>query len=223
MEDFTQARINMVDSQVRPSDVTDHRIIAAMLEIERDRFVPGTRRDISYMDVDLPIAPAAQGQSGRYLMAAMPFAKMLQLADIAPDDLVLDVGCGTGYSSAVLSRLAGSVVALESDENMAAIANEALPEQDVGNVAVVTGALPVGYPAEGPYDVILLNGAVPEIPQALFDQLKNGGRLVAVIAQQGIGKAWLYTRHDGHATGRPAFNANVKPLPGFEKAPSFVF
>jgi protein-L-isoaspartate(D-aspartate) O-methyltransferase len=223
MEDFAQARTNMVESQIRTLDVTDRRLVAALREIPRERFVPASRRAIAYIDEDLLLKAADGDQPARYLMEPMPFAKLVQLAEIKPTDLVLDVGCGTGYSSSVLSRLADSVVALECDEELAAAANETLPALEIGNVAVVTGPLNEGYPEEGPYDVIVLDGAVPQVPEALLQQLKEGGRLVAIIAENGSGKAWLFTRHAGHATGRPAFSAFAKPLSGFEREQGFVF
>ena len=223
MEDFAQARTAMVESQVRPNDVTDRRLLAALTEIPRERFVPAARRAIAYIDEDILLKPADAERPARYLMEPMPFAKLVQLADVKPTDLVLDIGCGTGFSSAVLSRLADSVVALECDEELAAAANETLPELQIGNVAVVTGPLHEGYAGEGPYDVIVLNGAVSEVPDALFGQLKEGGRLVAIVAEEGRSLAWLFVCHGGRASGRPAFSASAKPLPGFAREEGFVF
>jgi protein-L-isoaspartate(D-aspartate) O-methyltransferase len=223
MEDFAQARTAMVESQVRPNDVTNRRLLAALLEMPREQFVPAARRAIAYIDEDILLKPADGEEPGRYLMEPRPFARLVQLADVKPTDLVLDIGCGTGYSSAVLSRLADSVVALECDEELAAAANETLPELEIGNVAVVTGALNKGYAEEGPYDVIVLNGAVSEVPVALFGQLKEGGRLVAIVAEKGRSQAWLFIRHAGRATGRPAFGASAKPLPGYARQEGFVF
>lgn len=223
MQDFALARAHMVDSQIRTNDVTDHRLIAALFDIPRERFVPAGRRALAYIDEDIPLDGASGGET-RYLMEPMPFARLVQLADIGAGDVVLDVGCATGYSSAVLARLAEAVVALESDEALAAVANETLPALEVGNVAVVSGPLAAGYPDEGPYDVIFVNGSVEEVPQALFDQLREGGRLVAVVTdERGVSQAWLFTRRGGQTSGRPAFNAWAKPLPGFRKPKVFVF
>ena len=223
MEDFAQARTAMVESQIRPNDVTDYQLLDALNEIPRERFVSASRRAIAYIDEDVLLKAADGNEPARYLMEPMPFAKLVQVAEIKPDDLVLDIGCGTGYSSAVLSRLADSVVALESDEELAAAANETLPELEIGNVAVVTGPLNKGYAGEGPYDVIILNGSVSEVPEALFKQLKEGGRLVAIVAENGRSQAWLYVCHGGRTSGRPAFGASAKPLPGFEREVGFVF
>lgn len=222
MDNFLQARANMVESQVHTNDVTDHRLLAALHAIPREKFVPSQLRAIAYIDEDLPL-DGIEGVSNRYLMEPMPFARLVQLADIQPDDLVLDIGCATGYSAAVLARLASSVVALEQNEHLANLANENLPLVDAGNAAVVTGDLAAGYPSEGPYDVIIVNGAVDDIPQTLCNQLKDGGRLVAVVNSNGIGKATLMKRAGETVSSRYAFDAAVKSLPGFEKKPSFVF
>lgn len=221
MDPFAQARTNMVESQVRPNDVTDYRIIAAMLAIPRERFVPAAKRAVAYIDEDIPLPTT--GAARRFLMQPMYFAKLLHLADLKARDLVLDVGCATGYSTAVIAQIAESVVALEAGEALAQSANETLTDLEVGNAVVITGELAAGYPSEGPYDVIFVNGAVERIDPRLFEQLNDGGRLVCVDGASIPGTARLYTRHGDHVSSRAAFSAAVKPLPGFEKPKEFVF
>ena len=221
--DFAEYRRAMVDCQVRTTDVTDLALIEAMLSVPREAFVPSRMKPFAYTDQDIAVT-AADAPVQRFLMEASPFAKLVQLAGIRSGDLVLDVGCATGYSSAVLSRLAGAVIALETDADLAEQANGTLAEQGFDSVAVVTGKLEDGYPEEGPYDVIFVGGAVDAVPQALLDQLKNGGRLVAVEGEGLTGFARLYIRDDeGVVSGRRAFNLAVKPLPGFQRVPEFVF
>lgn len=153
----------------------------------------------------------------------MTFARLLQLADIDSDALVLDVGTTGGYTAAVISRLASAVVGLEADEEMAGWATSNLVEQGVDNVAVFSGPLNAGYREQGPYDAIILEGAVEEIPQTFFEQLREGGRLVAVVQDGPIGRATLFLKQDGLVSSSVAFDANVQPLPGFERAREFVF
>jgi protein-L-isoaspartate(D-aspartate) O-methyltransferase len=221
--DFSEQRVKMVDGQIRTTDVTDAALLAAMLSVPREAFVSAGSRDLAYIDDDIQIAPPAESRPARYLMEPSPFAKLVQLAAVTPDDFVLDIGTGSGYSAAVLSRLASSVVALESDAALAESAGVTLSELGYDNVAVVQGALTEGYTAEAPYDVILLGGAVDTIPEALFDQLKEGGRLVAVEGQGNAGTARLFLKSAGIVTSRSAFNAAIRPLPGFERTPVFEF
>ncbi len=215
-------RKNMVESQVRPSDVTDRRIMRAMLEIPRERFVPVSLRPIAYMDEDLQLVAAAPGKPCRGLMAPRAFARLVQLAEITGSDVVLDVGCATGYSAAVLARLAETVVAIEEDAEMSEAAAKTLADLAVDSVAVVTGALANGYAAEGPYDAIVLEGAVQDIPAALLDQLKDGGRLVAVRSQGAVARAVIVRRIGAKFDEREAFDIGAPPLPGFEQARAFV-
>lgn len=217
MADFSGLRTKMVDGQVRTTDVTSLPLLDALLSVPREEFVPAARKSLAYIDEDLEIAP------GRYLMEPSPFARIVQLADIQPGDFVLDVGAGTGYSAAVLSKLAGSVVALEQDPTLAAKAQSVLSALGYDTVAVVEGPLSAGYPAQAPYDVILLEGAVESIPTALFDQLKDGGRLLAVEGHGNSADVRVYVKQGSSVSARRAFNAAVKPLPGFNSVPTFEF
>lgn len=210
MVDYAQARRMMVDGQVRTADVTDLRIIAAMLEVPRERFAPG-REAIAYLDADLPVP----GGAARAMLKPMVFAKLLQAAEIAPDHTALDVGCATGYSAAVLARLAGRVVAL--DENAGTML------AGMPNVTAVAGPLNAGWEEDAPYDVIMVEGAVEIVPQALLGQLKDGGRLLAVVGTMPMGKATIYRASGGHVTAQPLFDAAARALPGFAKPPAFVF
>lgn len=217
MMDYTAARIKMVDNQIRTTDVTSHSVLEAFMAVPREAFVPAPLKPLAYIDNDIELAP------GRYLMEPSPLAKLIQLATVTKEDVVLEVGCGTGYTSAILSMLAGSVVALESDEALAATASETLAELGYDNVAVVTGELEKGYGAEAPYDVIFVNGAVEVIPESLFGELRDGGRLVAVQGYGNASQARLYVKERGIVSERSVFNTAVKPLPGFRKAAEFVF
>jgi protein-L-isoaspartate(D-aspartate) O-methyltransferase len=217
MMDYTAARIKMVDNQIRTTDVTSHSVLDAFLTVPREAFVPAQMKPLAYIDNDIEVAP------GRYLMEPSPLAKLVQLAVVTREDVVLEVGCNTGYASAVLSKLAGSVVALETDETLAATASETLAELGYDNVAVVTGELEKGYAAEAPYDAIFVHGAVEVVPEAFFAQLRDGGRLVVVEGYGNASQARLYIKERGIASERSAFNTAVKPLPGFRKAAEFVF
>lgn len=221
--DFQQQRVKMVDGQLRTTDVGDVAILSAMLEVPREEFVPARRRALAYIDEDLQIAEPAEGRPARYLMEPSPFALLVQLAKVRRTDFILDVGCGTGYSSAVLSRIGGFVVALESDAALASYANERLSALGCENVAVVEGPLPAGHAAQAPYDVIVVNGAVDAVPDALLDQLKEGGRLVAVLGEGHGGRAVLHLKEDGLISTRRAFNAAVKPLAEFRRVAAFEF
>ncbi|PSM18022.1 MULTISPECIES: protein-L-isoaspartate O-methyltransferase family protein [Nitratireductor] len=220
--DFEQLRIKMVDGQLRTTDVTNLPILEAFLSVPREAFVPARLKELAYIDEDVDITPP-DGEARRFLMEPSPLAKLIQLADIETGDVVLDVGTGTGYAAAILSQLAGSVIALESDAALAAQASERLSELGCDNVAVVEGALEAGYPSEAPYDVILVAGAVDRVPDTLFEQMKDGGRLVTVEGHGNAGVARLYLKQGDHVSGRWAFNAAVKPLPGFQAEPAFEF
>ena len=217
--DFSELRVKMVDGQIRTTDVTNLPLLTAMLEVPREAFVPDNRKPVAYIDEDILISETGD----RYLMKPSPFAKMVQLAEVGENDKVLVVGSGTGYAAAVLSRLAKSVVALESDAALAEASSATFGRLGYGNVSVVSGPLPDGHKKDGPYDVIFVAGSVEELPEALTAQLAEGGRLVVAEGRGNAGVARLYLKSNGVATGRRAFNAAVKPLPGFERAQAFVF
>lgn len=221
--DFSSQRIKMVDGQLRTTDVTNAAILDAMGAIPRERFVGEEWRALAYIDEDVRVAPARGGAGPRYLMEPSPLAKLLQLAEIKTTDRVLDVGCATGYSAAVLSKLAASVVALESDPDLASAAATTLAALGCDNVTVVTGPLHRGHEAAAPYDVILVGGSVEQTPEALLAQLSEGGRLVVVEGKGNAGRARVYLRNEGVVTGRNAFNAAIKSLPGFELTHAFEF
>jgi protein-L-isoaspartate(D-aspartate) O-methyltransferase len=221
MMDFARARRTMVDTQVRVNDVTDARIIEALMAVPREEFVPEARRELAYIDDDVPVLDAAAGKPARYLIEPMVLAKMLQAASVEPTHAVLDVGVATGYSSAVLARLADRVVAVEEDEALATGARDKLGA--LGNVAVATGSLAAGAPASGPYDVILIEGAVEVVPESLLSQLKEGGRLVAVVGTGRAAKCVVHARFGADISKRPIFDAAIPALPGFQAVRGFVF
>jgi len=214
---FEDLRIKMVDNQLRTTDVTDKPLLQAFLDVPREKFVPSIRMPLAYIDDDVLVS------DGRYLMQPSPFAKLAQLANIQPEDVVLDIGCVTGYSPAVLSRVARSVVAVECDAELAGQAISNLANLGFDNVVVVNAPLESGYAPGAPYDVVLFEGSVDHVPASLFDQLKNGGRLVVVEGTGNAGKSMLYVKNDGIVSGRRAFNSAVKTLPGFEKIAEFEF
>jgi protein-L-isoaspartate(D-aspartate) O-methyltransferase len=221
MIDFANARRMMVEGQIRTSDVTDPRLLAAMLQVPREIFVPARKIDVAYLDLDLPVH--GSGAAARRLLKPMVLARLIQAAEVNENDRVLDVACATGYSSAVLAQIAAEVVALEADGALVQSAEDALRALGVTNVAVRIGTLTAGVPADGPYDVIVVNGAVEIMPEALSLQLKDGGRLVCVLRQGAVGRAMLYRSVEGDISGRAVFDAAAPLLPGFERPPAFVF
>jgi protein-L-isoaspartate(D-aspartate) O-methyltransferase len=217
MFDTATARRMMVDGQVRTADVTNPDLIAAMLVVPRELFVPPTVAGQAYLDADITVS------KGRALLKPMVLAKLIQAAQVSDTDHVLDVGCATGYSSAVLSRVVGSVVALEEDTTLAGQARAALAATGTAAVVVATGPLTAGWPAAAPYDLILLNGATEIAPEALGRQLKPNGRIAGIFGRGPNGKGILYRMVEGHLVGRPIFDAAAPLLPGFAATPAFVF
>ena len=223
MIDYAAARLNMVEGQLRTNKVTDAAVLSAFLDVPRERFVQPPLRGIAYVDDDISLG------GGRVMIEPMVLARLLQFAAIRSGDRVLEIGGATGYATALLARIAGVVTALESDPSLAARARAMLKELDCVSAVVVEGALAEGWRSNAPYDVILLNGAVSIIPQAIGEQLAEGGRLVCVISPEastvsgGMGEAMLMTRAEGVLSSRPVFDAAVHPLPGFGRAPGFAF
>jgi len=218
MGEFAIARHKMVESQVRPNGVTNGALLAAMLDLPRERFIPAERSAMAYVDEDIPLG------HGRYVMEPMVLARLLQVAEVRAEDVALDVGCATGYASALLARLCTTVVALDSDHRLATRATAVLTELGADNVVVVEGPLATGYPRQAPYDVILINGAVAAVPDAVLGQLAEGGRLVTVVRRDGgVGRGTLFIRSAGVCSRRAVFDAATPVLPGFEVERRFVF
>ena len=213
--DFQARRVKMVDGQLRTTDVTSHPVLDSFLAVPRESYVSDAKRELAYFDMEIAVAP------GRYLMEPSPLAKLIQLADIKSTDRVLDIGTATGYSAAILLNIGATIVALESNGELGDTAKANLAAANITNVDVVTGPLKAGAASKGPFNVILIEGAVGEVPKALFDQLADGGRLVAVEGEGLSGVARLYVKTGQIVSGRRGFNLSVKPLPGFELAPQF--
>jgi protein-L-isoaspartate(D-aspartate) O-methyltransferase len=217
MSDFAAARQAMVEGQVRVNDVTDRRLVAAMRDIPREKFAPRGKLASAYADLHVEVAP------GRWLIRPRDFSKLVQFLDVQPGDLVLDLACGLGYSSAVLARLAETVVAVEDSDALVERASRTLSESGADNAVVIKGSLKAGAADQGPFNVIFVNGAVAEPPAAWLDQLADGGRLGVFEMARGAGQAVLY-RRDGGVVGRRAlFDAQAPMLPGFAPQPEFVF
>jgi len=215
MTDFATRRTTMVDNQIRPSDVTKFPIIDAMLHVPREAFVPGARREAAYVGEHMDLG------GGRVILDPRTLAKMLDAIDVQPLEMVLDIGTAYGYSAAVLARLAETVIAVEEDAAMAREAASNLTEAGVLNVAVVEGALSEGAARHGPYDVIVVQGAVQQVPGTLLDQLAEGGRLVCLFQEGALGVCRVGLRTNGAVSWRFAFNATAPVLPGFAREAAF--
>jgi protein-L-isoaspartate(D-aspartate) O-methyltransferase len=223
MTGFSTARQHMVDGQVRPSDVTDIRILDAMLAVPREAFVPAGQRALAYLDLDLDLDVSEAGSARRFLIKPVVTAKMLQAAGIGPSDKVLVAGSASGYTAALVASLAGQVTATESDPAQAAKAMAVLGQLGLGNVTFQPSAAAEGYPAGAPYDVIVLDGATEIVPERLYAQLGEGGRLVGVFAMTKPPRAMIVTRSHGDFGNRSLFDATAPVLPGLERLPAFVF
>lgn len=212
----------MVDNQIRTNDVTSIDVLERFEELPREIFVPADKRAFSYTDGDVKVWANGAGDE-RFLMEAYPFARLVQAAQIRATDLVLDVGCGTGYSTAVLAGFCESVVAIESASDLVETATSNLNDLKIDNAVVLQSDLQGGYAKEGPYDLIVINGAVDEVPAALFDQLRSDGRLLTFIGHGHSGNLTLFRKTSSGTTSVPIMNACVPSLPSFERAESFIF
>jgi len=217
MFDYSAARDHMVESQIRTSDVTDLEVLGAFRSVSREKFVPKAQRALAYGDAHVALS------DGRTMIRPRDFAKMVQAADIAPSDVVLDIACGRGYSTAILAHLGETVVGLEDNDEAVERATEQLVEADIANAAVVKGDLKVGAAEHGPFNVIFINGAVSQVPKTWCDQLANNGRLVCLVQNGPIGQVCVYTKSGDTIGERIVFDASAPQLPGFTAAPEFVF
>lgn len=207
----------MVDCQVRPSDVTKYTVIDAMLSVPKERFVPSRYRDVAYAGEQIPIS------QDRVILDPRVTAKMLDNAEIGPDDLVLDVGCGHGYTTALLAHMADFVVGIDADDDLVKHASENLAELEIDNVVIETTALNLGAPSHAPYDVIFIEGAVEHVPDAFEAQLKEGGRIIAIFAERGVGQCRVGQKSGNGITWRRAFDATAPVIPGFKMEKAFEF
>ncbi len=216
MFDYTAARIAMLDSQIRTNDVTDHAIQAAFKAVPRECFVPKSKTALAYSDVHIDLG------DGRFMLRPRDFAKMLDAVEIESTDVVLNIGCGRGYSVAVMSRLAETVVALEQSEDAAKRATELLDRCGTSNAAVVQSDFRAGAPEHGPFDVIFVGGSVACVPQTWLDQLANGGRLIIAVNDGPISRVKVFKKSNDKVGERTAFDATIPTLAGFEAKQTFV-
>jgi len=216
MTDFAQRRTMMVDTQVRPNDVTSYPVIEAMLNVPREQFVPDTLRDVAYAGQNIELG------AGRVLFEPRTLGKMMEVLDLQSGDLVLNIAGGYGYTAALIARIAQAVVTVEEDAAMAAEAQARLADQDIYNAVVVTGSLSEGYPSQAPYDAMLIEGGIEEFPAALADQLRDGGRVIALFREGNLGTVSIGRKVDGRINWRFAFHAEAPVLPGFGKVQGFV-
>ncbi|WP_428928405.1 protein-L-isoaspartate O-methyltransferase family protein [Marinibacterium sp. SX1] len=216
MTDFEARRRTMVDTQVRPADVTRFPIIDAMLTVPREDFVPDAYRETAYVGEHVPISP------GRVVLEPRLLGKILDALDLTGEDLVLDIGSAYGYSAAVIAHIAQAVIAVEGDETLAAESMPLLSEAGADNVIVEEGAMTEGAAEHGPYDVIIIEGGVETMPAALIDQLKEGGRMAAVFCEGALGTLRVGHKHNGKMTWRDEFNAHVPVMPGFARESAFT-
>ena len=219
MTNFALARRNMVDGQLRPNRINDAGLLAALGELPRERFLPEGLRSVAYADDDVPLG------NGRFMMEPMVLARLIQVLQPQAEDKALVAAAGLGYGAAILARLTKSVAAVETDAGLAATAAKTLQELGVSGVDPVAGPAEQGAAASAPYDIILIEGAVPEVPKAIADQLAEGGRLATVIADPSgaLGVAHLFVKQGGVVSGRPLFDAGTPSLPGFERPARFTF
>jgi protein-L-isoaspartate(D-aspartate) O-methyltransferase len=216
MTTYAERRRIMVDTQVRPSDVTKFPIIEAMLATPRELYLPDSLREAAYIGGNINIAP------GRVLLEPRTLAKMLDALDIRDNDMVLDIGCAWGYSTALIARLAQVAVGVEEIPEMAAEAPSLLAEDGLDNAAIVEGPLSEGAPPHAPFDVIIVQGAIEDLPATLADQLKEGGRIACLFQQGSLGTVRIGIRTGGAISWRFAFNAGAPVLPGFKTAHAFA-
>ena len=217
MPDYATLRANMVASQIFANGVTEERILDAFRAVPREAFVPAGKRGIAYAETSIEVVP------GRFLLAPRCFAKLVGLAEIGPEETVLDVGCGTGYSTTVLAQLAKRVIGLEEDATLVRVASDLLHSVRAANATIVQGALAQGHRGGAPYDVILIDGGVEEVPEPLFTQLAEGGRLVAMLQHEAQGRAIIFLNEGGRVGHRFDFDDSATVLPGFRQPARFVF